>query len=158
MFRSHSSNLVSAIVALSVVATFTIFKTQSDATIADQSERHFESSFRNFYGTGSDAYFGLGPDGLVGRWATENEMANLECNSYEACQFVVLSTVETCPGSVSLWYQVLNGSDEVLDEKESTSGPLSAGGFSTVEIGFNSDQDLYLLPSSAVCNESLPDV
>lgn len=144
--------------ALSIVASFTVLKTQFDAEIAEQIESSFESSFRIFYGTGSDAYFGLGPDGFVGRWATENEMKNLVCDSYEYCQFVVLATVSTCPGSVSLGYQVLNESDEVLFEKESESGPLSAGRFSTVEIGFNSGEDLYLLPNSAVCNESLPTV
>lgn len=149
---------MAAIVTLSLVGSFTFLKTQLDAEKVEQSESSFESSFRIFYGTGSDAYFGLGPDGFVGRWATDHEMENLSCDSYEFCQFVVLATVSTCPGSVSLGYQVLNESDEVLDERESESGPLSAGRFSTVEIGFNSGQDLYLLPNSAICNESLPKV
>ncbi len=150
--------MIAAIAALSMVATFTIFKTQLDGRTADQTERSFESSFRNLYGIRSDTYFGLGPDGIVGRWATETEMANLDCDSYKFCQFVVLATVATCSGSVRLGYQVLNEADEVLEESESESGPLRAGRFSTVEIGFNSGQDLYLLPISASCNESLPHV
>jgi hypothetical protein len=118
----------------------------------------FESTFLDRYGVSSAEYFGLGPDGIVGRWATDDELKELDCIYYEACQFVILATVSDCPRDVALSFQILNDIDEVLDSGESSAGPLFVGRFQAVEIGFNSDDDLFLVPLEASCLASLPTV
>lgn len=139
-------------VALVLGSFFALYGLQTEIEVAS-SDASFEEEFISVYGFESSDYWGLGDEGFVGRWATDNELEKQQCSNFEYCQFIVLATVESCFGSIVLEFEIYDESDVFIAAREAISGPLNRGSFALVELGNEETDEVFFIPTVVRCSQ-----
>ncbi len=120
----------------------------------DQANDQFEWTFQGLYGYDSSLFEGLGSDGYVGRWLSEEELSRHDCAQFELCQFVELATIYKCSNSSVLNYSAFDKSGEVVGKFHIGFTPIEPGKTKIIEIG-NKDAGIEITyqVDSVICSE-----